>query len=165
MSDQAPSTKPFELFDHIQAVGYVSLIWSNLDVRMNNAIWELADLSPTTGACLTSQLPGTGQRVQCLMALLKHRNAPKSLIDGFNSLAGAIDAAGRKRSKLVQHELEIFRSVNVDLRIGFEFEAMPTGDFSVELTGWHELAATITNLIKRFDGIFSRVDARLRSPS
>jgi hypothetical protein len=163
MSHQAPSTGPLKLGDHIHAVGNVSLLWSNLDLRMNNAIWELANLSPSAGACLTSQFLGTGQRVQCLMALFKLRHAPKTLIDEFNSLAGEIESAGRKRNKLLQEGFESFRAEDVEMPIGAEPGTVSTSDVTlVELRDWGDLAVTTSSLIKRFDDIHSRIVARLR---
>jgi hypothetical protein len=166
MPDQAPRTRLPKLDDHVQAVGSVALLWSNLDLRMNNAIWQLANIAPSAGACLTSQFLASGQRLQCLMALLKLRHAPKVLIDEFNSLAGEIESAGRKRNKLLQEGLESFTAEDIDVPI----DTIPEGplrapsrrNIAAEPTDWTNLAVTISDLIQRFDDIHSRIVARLR---
>ena len=60
--------------------------WGALEFHINECIWWLANVRPGLGACITSQIYTLDGRLNALLALLKLRRAPQSLIDNLNRL-------------------------------------------------------------------------------
>jgi hypothetical protein len=130
---------------------------------MNDSIWELANVSRSAGACLTGQFFAPSQQIQCLMTLLKLRHVPKSLIDEFNSLAGEIEAAGRKRNRLLHDVLALREAETTIARSETELGAVSKCEIvSSELKDLEELAATTISLTNRLDDLHLRIVARSR---
>jgi hypothetical protein len=103
--------EPDARFDpFMRALGHVANGWSEYEHLINNFIWELANVEKIAGACITSQMIGPGPRFRCLLALLKFRNAPQGLIDGFNSHHTDAEKISRQRNRymhdpiLLDHE-------------------------------------------------------------
>lgn len=51
-------------------VGQVAANWSHIDHLLDILIWQLADVDPPAGACITAQIGGTYGRFKAVIALL-----------------------------------------------------------------------------------------------
>ena len=84
---------------YFTAIGKVANAYSQLEWSVNDAIWELANISRSAGVCMTAQMIGPGPRSRCLLALLKFRQAPQTLLDEFNVVKGRTGGAEIVMSK------------------------------------------------------------------
>jgi hypothetical protein len=100
-----------EFDSYFFALGDMAVRWSLFEFGINDAIWELANVSRMAGTCMTSQLIGPGPRFRCLVALLHLRETPQELIDEINSISGQADKLGRRRNRylhdpMVHHRVD-----------------------------------------------------------
>jgi hypothetical protein len=98
-----PDFQPYWL-----AIGKLSATWALFEFTLNDIIWELANLSPKAGTCLTAQLIGPGPRFRCLVALLHLRASSKQVINDANEISGDADKLSRQRNRYV-HDPVVFR--------------------------------------------------------
>src|SRR5215472_535103 len=73
-------------------VGQVASSWAHIDHLLDILIWQLADVDPQAGSCITAQIGGTFGRFKGVIALLKfHQQRTnkdlKSLIDKATELS------------------------------------------------------------------------------
>jgi hypothetical protein len=61
---------------------------------MNDAIWELANVSRSAGVCMTGQMIGPGPRIRCLSAPLKLGGALDERMVDFNRVFKRINGVG-----------------------------------------------------------------------
>ena len=90
-----------ELDPYLHAIGRLSWVWAVFEFTINDAIWELANVSRHAGTCMTSELIGPGPRIRCLIALLNLRNTPPELIKEINSLTSDAEGLGRRRNRFL----------------------------------------------------------------
>ena len=62
---------------HYAAVGRVASKWAQLEHQIQELIWGLAGLDELTGACITSQIGGSGRLMYALLAILEQKGATK----------------------------------------------------------------------------------------
>jgi hypothetical protein len=101
-----PEFKPY-----LVAIGKLATTWAMFEFTLNDIIWELANLSPKAGTCLTAQLIGPGPRFRCLVALLTLRGSSPRVIKIANSISSKADDLGRQRNRYV-HGPAVFRSTD-----------------------------------------------------
>lgn len=85
---------------HMKALGFCVAIWAELEHRINQAIWELANVEARAGVCLTAQMIGPGPRIRALVALVTHRGGSGALRNELNQLASDLTSLGGKRNRL-----------------------------------------------------------------
>lgn len=85
--------------------------WAYLEYYIQQAIWELAEVSPAIGACLTSQMYTFNSKMSALLALLKLRKAPQPLIDRVNKFASQVRDAHDARNRAA-HDIWLNDNVN-----------------------------------------------------
>ena len=79
--DSMSDTLPEELNpDYAILIGRVASSWSAVEANINFATWAVAGIAPALGACMTAQINSLDGRLRALLALLKLRRAPASLI-------------------------------------------------------------------------------------
>jgi hypothetical protein len=86
---------------YFTAIGRVANAYSQLEFKMNDAIWELANVARSAGVCMTAQMIGPAPRNRCLLALLKFRNASQNLISEFNKIGNKIEGVAARRNRYV----------------------------------------------------------------
>src|ERR1700722_17968754 len=88
---------------YMRAVGKIATMWGALEFAINQAIWELCNVEAAAGACITSQLIGSGPRMRAFISLIDFRahdskcENEEKLITQFNKLTQKIDGLGRQR--------------------------------------------------------------------
>jgi len=86
---------------YFTAVGKVANAYSQLEFSVNDAIWDLANVSRSAGVCMTAQMIGPAPRSRCLLALLKFRGASQTLLDEFNVISKKMEKVAAKRNRYV----------------------------------------------------------------
>lgn len=144
-------------------IGRVANAYSQLEFKMNDAIWELANVARSAGVCMTAQMIGPGPRIRCLLALLKFRNASDALIREFNKIGEKIEGVARRRNRYV-HDPFVF---NPDTGEIHRMES--TADKSIRygftnaenIDDLKQLATDIDTVADEFDQLYLRAVAEL----
>lgn len=138
--------------DHMRWVGHVAGIWASLELGINMAIWELANVEREAGACITSQLFSPSSRLRVLTNLIRIRGGAPDKIAKINKFAGAVGDLGRRRNEYIHDTWTLDEKtakvarIHVTMEGEFHFGFAPT---SIE-----ELQTLYTNIqtqIRRFD--------------
>jgi hypothetical protein len=147
---------------YFTAIGKLANAYSQLEFSVNDAIWELANVARSAGVCMTAQMIGPGPRNRCLLALLKFRKAPQTLLDEFNVVSRKMKKVAAHRNRYV-HDPMTFNpetrqiqcmEATADNHIRYGFMATEIG----ELT---KLAADIEEVADAFDELYLRAVAEL----
>jgi hypothetical protein len=97
-SNQAPPAFRFAP-GYAECIANASNSWAWVELEVHVMIWKLSGLNPTVGACLTAQMFTFDAKLNCLLALLKLREAPIAFISKVNTFLqksrGALDARNR----------------------------------------------------------------------
>jgi hypothetical protein len=95
-------TLPEELNpDYAILIGRVASSWSAVEANINFATWAVAGIAPALGACMTAQINSLDGRLRALLALLKLRRAPASLIKNVNKFADEIRGPNERRNRII----------------------------------------------------------------
>jgi|KBSMisStaDraftv2_1062788.scaffolds.fasta_scaffold387857_2 hypothetical protein len=100
--DSMSDTLPEELNpDYAILIGRVASSWSAVEANINFATWAVAGIAPALGACMTAQINSLDGRLRALLALLKLRRAPASLIKNVNKFADEIRGPNERRNRII----------------------------------------------------------------
>jgi hypothetical protein len=136
--------------DYAALIGRTAVVWSAIENGLNFSIWAVAGLAPTLGACITSQIYTLQGRWSALLALLKLRKAPKSLIDLVNELAEASRGPLEIRNRTI-HDDWVWRK---DGTVGrFEITAPKKLKFDIIPVSRDELTANLETILRFNDRI------------
>jgi hypothetical protein len=147
-----------EFQPYLLAVGKLSARWSLFEYTLNDIIWELGNLSPKTGTCLTAQLIGPRPRFRCLAALLTLREANKRLIKCANSMSVEAESLSQQRNRYV-HDPVVFRSSDKSFHI-METTAdrkVKHGVFLVDIADITKLTNEIADLQRELEFLHARI--------
>lgn len=89
--------------EYAQAIAQITANWAVLESNINLSIWHLAGIYPAIGACITEQIYTLDGRLKALLALLKLRRGPKSLLDKINKFGERVRKAQGIRNQIVHH--------------------------------------------------------------
>jgi hypothetical protein len=110
-------------------IGQVAAAWAQVDHLLDILIWQLADVDPQAGACITAQIPGTYGRFKAVIALLQFHqqrtNKPlQKLINRATDLSNKSNIPGEGRHRTI-HDPWYQYPAPVDTA---QFRAMPHKD-------------------------------------
>ena len=94
-----------EIEPYYKLIGKLAITWAEFELSVNEAIWELANVTREAGTCMTSQFIGPGPRFRCLVSLLNLRKAPDALVKAINVLSGEAENLGRQRNRYLHDPL------------------------------------------------------------
>lgn len=80
-------------------IGRVMGEWGQFEHILDLIIWDLARHDQVALSCITSQLMGPRPRFLAILALLKHRAAPKSLSDEATELSNRSNGPNDERNR------------------------------------------------------------------
>src|SRR5262249_26807541 len=85
-------------------VGQIASDWAYVEHMLDIVIWELAEIEPERGACITAQMMGTYSRFKAIIALLmlRQRLTQKDLsrfINKATDLSNRANGPGEKRNR------------------------------------------------------------------
>lgn len=82
----------------------VAACWSALEYLINASIWELAEVRPALGACITSQIRTVHSRLSALLALMKLRKVESRLIKRVNKFAESVREPQELRNRIIHDQ-------------------------------------------------------------
>jgi len=137
-------------------VGRIATMWGDLEFAVNQSIWELANVEPSVGACLTAQLVTIGSRMRALLALLHFRDAEDELLKEFSRLDNKIEGLGRQRNRWVHDPVALGRGgelrrihVTADKRLDYAVK-------DADLVEMHELHVKIREASLEFRALYKK---------
>jgi hypothetical protein len=85
-------------------VAKVAANWSALEYMINATIWELAEVRPSLGACLTAQIGTVQARLSALLALMKLRRVDTKLLKKVNRFAERVRGPNELRNRIIHDQ-------------------------------------------------------------
>jgi hypothetical protein len=137
---------------HLSAVGAVASLWSNFEITIDTYSLELGRLPRQAGYCLTSQIAGSGRKLDAYVAIARLRGADKfaSTLEQFLKDTAAL---AERRNRVVHDPWFFFeigseafaRRLEITARRKLRQTLVPVG--VVEIIG---LAGEIIQHMERF---------------
>ncbi|HMF22104.1 MAG TPA: hypothetical protein VKG24_08260 [Pseudolabrys sp.] len=144
------------------AIGRVANVYSQLEFKMNDAIWELANVARSAGVCMTAQMIGPAPRNRCLLALLKFRNASSALITEFNKIGTKIEGVAARRNRYIHDPFVLNPDTGQILRMESTADkSIRYGFVNAEANDLEQLATEIDTIADEFDDLYVRAVAEL----
>jgi hypothetical protein len=144
------------------AVGIVATAYAQLEFSMNDAIWELANVSRKAGLCMTAQMIGPGPRCRCLAALLELRQAPPELYQEFNRISKEIEGVAARRNRYMHDYLVINQETGEIARVeGTADRRIKYGFMQTEINELNQLVNDIDKINGQFDAFYERAVVEL----
>jgi hypothetical protein len=100
------------------AIGAVASEWAILERIIDGTIWQMGNFEPEAGACVTSQLPNIGRKLDALTALSWLRDIDPKIVGELNSFNQNIHGLGKRRNRIVHDTW----TVGVDSKIHYRLE-------------------------------------------
>lgn len=73
---------------HYAAIGKVALSWAAFEQMISYAIWTLADIDPSGGACITAQVINSDRLLNAVSALLHLKGATDKMLKPLDKFIG-----------------------------------------------------------------------------
>ena len=90
--------------EYADCIAHVAANWSGLEYMVNASIWELADVRPSLGACLTSQIGSLNARLSALLALMKLRSVDQKLVTRVNKFCATVREPNELRNRIIHDQ-------------------------------------------------------------
>jgi len=154
-STEHPYSSKFD--PYFTAIGRVANAYSQLEFKMNDAIWELANVARSAGVCMTAQMIGPAPRNRCLLALLKFRKASEALITEFNKIGTKIEGVAARRNRYVHDPFVLKPDTGQIVRMeSTANKIIRYGFMNAEVDDLKRLATDIDTLADEFDELYLR---------
>jgi hypothetical protein len=148
---------------HYEAIGRVASEWASFEATLDTASIHMAQIEPMAGVCFTSQIPGSGRKLDAYIALARLKGADRTVSE-LNDFAKDAQGLQEQRNRIVHdpwvgltkpHRLE----ATARRKLRLEFIPVSTEEVL-------EVAAKIIALEKRFEALDEKVnlDARDKPP-
>ncbi len=147
---------------HYKSIGSVAVIWAVLELRINYAIWELANLNKQAGACITAQIIAPGPRMKALISLVHFRGGNDGLLKALNKFSVKLDGLARRRNRVVHDPWSVKEGtgeiermeITADRKLVFELKTEDAA--SVD-----EIYDEIDAALKEFASLWRRISREL----
>jgi mRNA-degrading endonuclease HigB of HigAB toxin-antitoxin module len=163
MSEEGPKhlRQPPEDSPHFTAIGRIASAWATLDFEIDSLVWDLADIEPTKGACITAQLVSTRSRLQALLALMTLREADDKLMKAVRKFVTDTQELVSKRNRMVHDHWMYEVSTKKMHRLQITADPKPIFDLKdTSLEAIAEVAKSIEAHVIRF--MFTRAEIMKR---
>lgn len=131
--DQVTELVKDKLAPYFAVVGEIAATWAMLEHRLDELIWDMADVQQALGATITSQLNGPSPRLRVIKVLLEVRGWPEQFQKKVRAFDRKIRLAQEARNRAVHNILLVghvsgtvfSRTVaTVDNKLRFEIETL-----------------------------------------
>jgi hypothetical protein len=140
--------------EHMKWLGHVAAISASLDLSVNMAIWELANVERWIGACLTTQIFSPSSRFRVLISLVHVRGGKPEIISKIRKFA---ESAGSLSRRAVDETTGDIKRIHVTMEGAFSFGFTPTSVDELK-----RLYDDIQDGIRRFDLLHEEIFGSLR---
>jgi hypothetical protein len=99
-----PAQAAAEFHFPIEFADCVAKVAANWSAMINATIWELADVRPSLGACMTAQIGSVQARLAALIALMRLRGVNAKLLRKVNRFAERVRAPQELRNRIIHDQ-------------------------------------------------------------
>jgi hypothetical protein len=144
--------------EYMKWLGHVAAIWASLELNVNMAIWELANVERWIGACLTTQIFSPSSRFRVLISLIHVRGGTPETISKIHKFAESAGGLSRRRNSYVNDSWALdentgeVKRIHVTMEGAFSFGFTPTSVDELK-----RLYDDIQDGIRRFDQLREEV--------
>ena len=128
-------------------IARVASVWARLEYDVSAVTWELADVRPALGACLTSQIFTLQNRLAALLALAKLRQLDPAIIKRINKFSEEVRVGQEIRNRIV-HDQWLRDKRNLRAMGRLRITAAKKLDFAIQSIPLSELKADLEKLEK-----------------
>ena len=86
---------------HYAAIGKVAVTWSLFEAVIDISIWHLTDLERYKCACLTSQIQGSGRKLDAVLSLVRLLPNEDARIKLLNAFAKNTQSLAERRNRII----------------------------------------------------------------
>ena len=152
---------PPDHFDHFEWLGKIVSLWSGLELLIDSATWQLANMPEKTGACITANILSIHIKLDCLIALCHHRNAAQKTLDDLTKFKSRLYGTSEKRNRAVHDPWSIDTNPDGSLALSqITITAKGKPQFNDHIVPIEELEATYEEIAVRIDE-FIKIKDRL----
>jgi hypothetical protein len=124
---------------YMAAIGRVSAAWATLDLQIDLAIADVAQVPQFLGACITSQIFSTPSKLTALGGLMRAHGMPEHRVRWLNDFHDKTHALGRKRNRAVHDAIMIGGSTGTIYRMTATLDERREVAFGVSPSNFDEL--------------------------
>jgi len=144
--------------------------WSGVEQILDGLIWQLADINPSLGLCLTAQLPSARARFRALIALHLSRGGDQATLRKITKLMGQSVAVSDRRNRAIHDPISYSMSKKCVMVNRFSADKELTKKLEPADIKWYQETSTaiysITKLLIVLGNDIQKLipELRLRSP-
>jgi hypothetical protein len=154
MPDPSQQQPEFKFIpEYADLIAHVATSWASLEYYIADSIWTVAELKPAIGACITAQIFGIGGKFAALLALLKLRQAPETLITKVNKFTETIRGPQERRNRII-HDVWLADLESPSSMGRLELTAPKKLSFKAETVKLEELQADYDQIAKARNEFF-----------
>ena len=151
----APSDPVYD--PHFAAIGRLVDAWAQLEFHIDYAIWQLANVEQSFGACITSQLIGVNNRLRALRSLLSLRGASQATIKEVGKFANSLGDLQQKRHRAAHDPRMIHKDTGIMDRLEITADNKLVFGFQPEnIDSLVDARAKIAAKVAEFRTLFAR---------
>jgi hypothetical protein len=143
---------------HMRALGDICAIWADLEYRVNQTIWQLANVEMSSGACITAQIAQPVARYKALIALVHLRGGDPDLLTALNKFSRKAEALGRQRNRFVHDVWSAKRDGTIErLNVTADRE-LQFGQVSTPIEDLQRLRQKIFTALHEYGALHERIE-------
>ena len=142
---------PQEVKEIYMLMGSISSTWSHIENAVDVTIWELAQVEPAFGACITAQIQSLHYRLFALSALVQQRGCGPEIIKKINQFDRCTQPLSEKRNRVI-HDPVVTESDGKlsTLVISAKKKGLTFGLFHDKISEYTKINDEISSLLKDY---------------
>jgi hypothetical protein len=150
-------------------VGRIASNWAHVERIFDQIIWDIAEIDPAKGACITAQLMSVYARCNTIigqLTLFERENgvSTQALINKITDIRNRSNGPSEQRNRAVHDPWYVYTNLNQTA----QFRAMPAKDlrygiYPVDLQDLEQTLTTIREFSKRVAALREEISALLAS--
>jgi hypothetical protein len=85
---------------HYAAVGKVASSWALFETLLDITVWRFSNIDPKIMACVTSQVSGSGRKLDAVISLIRHIHGDAAVAP-FNKFSEQTQRLAERRNRIV----------------------------------------------------------------
>lgn len=146
---------------HYTAVGRVAATWAAFEHDVQLLIWGRAGVEQEIGACMTTQIGGSGRMLDALISLMELHGATDDHLTAMRSFAEKVGRKQRRRNRIV-HDPWYFRFQDDGSAKPLRMEISAAKKLVYEAKD-DETTKSINEFVKEIQSLSSELDVTYRS--
>lgn len=149
-SDEEQAKKIQKIVSQNQAIfaemGLLASDWAMLEFEVNELIWQLANVTPVLGACVTAQIFNINNRLLAVISLMRVRGFDEKFVDEINRFMSNVRDPAEARNRVIHDPVIVNVASNSLARL--EITAQRKPKFEAALISFADLRKTRADILK-----------------